>query len=289
MNSIRWGRAVASIAGMIVLLQAYGSAADRSISALDHGFHLLYNLDFAAAQQQFESYERDNPEDPLGPTSEAAGLLFAELNRLGVLDSGFFNYSSRSRAKLAPDPLVYARFDSALRRSDAIARNRLNRDAKDRDALFAVTLGSGVRADYTALVQRRSLAALGYTKDATKSAQLLLAVCPDCYDAYVATGISRYLIGTSTAPTRWVLRLAGFQGDKQRGIEDLGLAAERGHYLAPFARILLALIYVQEKDSTHARELLARLHAEFPGNPLFVREIARLDGADPETGGKQDK
>lgn len=286
MNSIRWSRMLVSIGVMLVLLQAHGSAADRSISALDRGFHLLYNLDFAAAQQQFESYERDHPEDPLGPTSEAAGLLFAELNRLGVLDSGFFKDSardsSRPRAKPAPDPLVYTRLDSALRRSDAIARNRLNRDAKDRDALFAVTLGAGLRADYAALVQRRSLAALGYTKDATNSAQLLLAVCTDCYDAYVATGISRYLIGTASAPSRWVLRLAGFQGDKQRGIEDLGLAAERGHYLAPFARILLALIYVREKDGTHARELLLRLHDEFPGNPLFMREIARLNGVDQE-------
>jgi len=50
----------------------------------------------------------------------------------------------------------------------------------------------------------------------------------------------------------------------------------RRHYLAPFARIVLAIVYVREKDSASARQLLAQLHDDFPGNPLFTREMARL-------------
>jgi hypothetical protein len=271
----RLRRALASVA-TVLLLCSHSWAAESGL-LLDRGFHLLYNLDFTAAQEQFARYERERPEDPLGPTSQAAGLLFAELDRLGILESAFAKETFHPEAKLAPDPRVYERFDSALQRADAIARSRLNRDGKDPDALFAVTLGAGLRADYLALVQRRGIAALRYTKEATNSAQTLLAVCPNCYDAYVATGISRYLIGTVSAPARWVLRLGGFEGDKQRGKTDLALAAERGHYLAPFARMLLAIVYVREKDMAHARETLLRLRDEFPANPLFPREIARLD------------
>jgi hypothetical protein len=54
------------------------------------------------------------------------------------------------------------------------------------------------------------------------------------------------------------------------------LTAERGQYLAPFARILLAIAYVREKDKPKAREILSSLQSEFPKNPLFAREIARL-------------
>jgi predicted Zn-dependent protease len=54
------------------------------------------------------------------------------------------------------------------------------------------------------------------------------------------------------------------------------LTAERGHYLAPFARILLAIAYVREKDKVRARQLLISLRDEFPKNPLFEQEIARL-------------
>jgi len=274
-NKSKWRRLLAAI-GTVLLLFSYSEAAEPGL-LLDRGFHLLYNLNFAAAQEQFARYQREHPEDPLGPTSEAAGLLFAELNRLGVLEASFAKETFHPEAKLAPDPRVYERFDSALQRAQAIARDRLNRDGKDSDALFATTLGAGLRADYIALVQGRGIAALRYTKEATNSAQSLLAVCPNCYDAYVATGISRYLIGTVSAPARWVLRLGGFEGDKLRGKTDLALAAERGHYLAPFARMLLAIVYVREKDMAHAREILSRLHDDFPANPLFPREIARLD------------
>jgi hypothetical protein len=271
-------RTVAKVGVLVFFVQVCCWATDRSAPLLDSGFELLYNLDFAHAQQQFTRYQREHPEDPLGPTSEAAGLLFAELNRLGILESAFLK-DAHSPANAKPNQEVYASFEAALGRAEMAARSRLSRDKKDRDALLALTLAAGLKADYTALVQRRSLAALHYTKDATNSAQQLLAVCPDCGDGYVATGISRYLIGAASLPARWILRLGGFEGDKQRGIQDLTMAAEHGHYLAPFARIVLAIVFVREKDVMRAREILSRLHDDFPGNPLFPREIARLETA----------
>jgi hypothetical protein len=78
------------------------------------------------------------------------------------------------------------------------------------------------------------------------------------------------------APVRWILRMGGLPADKQGGIKDLQTTAEHGHYLAPFARILLAIAYVREKDKARALELLAGLEREFPSNTLFPREIARL-------------
>jgi len=78
------------------------------------------------------------------------------------------------------------------------------------------------------------------------------------------------------APIRWLVRLGGVSGDKQKGIAELQLTALRGHYLAPFARILLAIAYVRERDKPRARDLLIALRDEFPSNPLFAQEIARL-------------
>ena len=79
------------------------------------------------------------------------------------------------------------------------------------------------------------------------------------------------------APVRWVLRLSGVSGDKDGGIAELQTTAAKGHLLAPFARILLAIAYVREKDIGRARELLTGLQREFPDNALFGRELARLD------------
>ena len=248
---------------------------------LDRGFIGLYNLDFSGAQKDFSSWEKQHPDDPVGPVSQAAGYLFSEFNRLGVLESQFFENDKAfdARAKLSPDPEVHNEFEAALDHAQSLAHTRLDKDGKDRDALFALTLASGLQADYAALIEKKNLASLHYTKEASGWAQQLLAICNDCSDALVATGFSKYIIGSMTAPVRWLLRLGGLPGDKQAGIADLQRTAQHGHYLAPFARILLAIAYVRDKDRSRALQVLTALRSQFPGNTLFPREISRLQSA----------
>jgi hypothetical protein len=254
---------------------AYANAPPYS---LERGFQLLYNLEFSQAQEQFSVYQEQHPDDPMGAVSEASGLLFSELNRFGILSAHFFDRDPGfgSKPALRPDPAIRQRFESALQRAEALARGRLGRDGKDRRALLAVTLVNGLRADYSSLLEHRYGLALHYTREATSYARELLAICPDCYDAYIATGVSGYLIGSVSAPLRWILRIGGFPASKKQGIADLELVSERGHYLAPYARILLAIAEIREKNPARARELLTQLHNEFPGNQLFARELARL-------------
>jgi hypothetical protein len=263
-------------------LCAAASAATPADSAagteLDRGFLGLYNLDFEGAQKNFSSWETQHPDDPVGPVSQAAGFLFSEFNRLGVLEGQFFENDNTflARSKLSPDPEVRGNFQAAVDHAQVLAHARLNKDAKDRDALFALTLASGLQADYAALIEKKNLASLHYTKEASAWAQQLLAICNDCSDVLVATGFSKYIIGSMSAPVRWLLRMGGLPGDKQAGISDLQTTAQHGHYLAPFARVLLAIAYVRDKDKLHALELLTALRSQFPGNTLFPREIARL-------------
>jgi len=256
-------------------------AADVLVTrpSLDQGFHLLYNLDFDQAGQVFLSWQHEHPQDPVGPTAEAAGLLFSEFHRLGVLEAQFYENDKTflSRNKLDPDPGLRDRFRAALTRAQTSAKIRLAASPQDRDALFAMTLSSGLQADYAALIERRNLPSLRYTRDASDWAAKLLTVDPDCYDAHVATGFSKYIIGSMAAPLRWFLRLGGIAGDKKQGVAELQITAEHGRYLGPFARILLAIAYVRDKDNVRARETLAALRDDFPRNPLFAREIARLD------------
>jgi len=250
----------------------------QEVSPLDRGFSGLYNLDFAGAQKDFATWQTQHPDDPVGPVSEAAGYLFSEFNRLGVLESQYFDNDEAftDRPKLTPDPALRERFQASIGRAENLAHARLAKDPKDRDALFALTLSSGLQADYAALIEKRNLASLHFTKQASVSAQQLLSVCHDCYDALLATGFSKYIIGSMAAPVRWILRMGGLPADKQGGIADLQATAEYGHYLAPFARILLSIAYVREKDDLRALQLLTGLQREFPGNALFSREIARL-------------
>jgi hypothetical protein len=274
-----WSRTAALSICLVVPCAAV--AADSSPASLDRGFQLLYNLDFDRAQEQFASYQQQHADDPMGPVAATAALLFSELNRVGVLGTRFFDRDSSFRSRPMPkaDPVLRDRLNSALQRAEVLAGPHLASDPNDRRALLAMTLANGLRADYIALFEHRYRVALRYTRDATNYARQLLAICGDCYDAYIATGISRYLIGSLSAPTRWILRMGGFSGDKQQGMAELRLVSERGHYLAPYARILLAVAESREKNFTGARQLLSQLRDEFPGNPLFTQELARLDTA----------
>jgi hypothetical protein len=254
-------------------------ATKTESAGLDRGFRQLYDLNFTGAQRDFESWEKVNPENPMGPASEAAGILFAEFSRLGVLEAQFYEDDSvfGARKKYAADPQQRARFEQQLNRAEELAKARLSRDSRDSDALLAMTLSNGLRSDFAALIEKRNMASLHYTKEATAWAQQLLAADPDCYDAHLAGGVSRYIIGSMAAPVRWVLRLGGVSGDKAGGIAELQTTAARGHLLAPFARILLAIAYVREKELPRARETLLALQRDFPHNALFGRELARLD------------
>src|SRR5207248_3909146 len=120
------------------------SAKDAIPSSLDQGFRDLYDLNFTHAQQDFNDWERGYPDNPVGPVSEAAGLLFSEFHRLGILEAQFYENDAafKSRKKMAPDATTRERFNAALQRAETLARARLARDPKDRDGLFAMTLSA---------------------------------------------------------------------------------------------------------------------------------------------------
>lgn len=262
------------------------AAASVAPASLDHGFRLLYDLDFTAAQREFQNWQGQHPEDAIGPAAEGAGLLFAEFDRMGILEGQFFadDASFKEKNKLKPDPGIHARLNAVLGRSEELARKRLAASPQDANALLAMTMVYGLKADYAALIEKKNLASLRLSREASAWAQKLLAVQPDNSDAYLATGVHNYIIGSLAAPWRWILKLGGFSGDKQQGMADVERAARHGRYLAPFGRILLAIAYVRDKDTARAREMLVGLNRDFPKNPLFPREIARLDSQSRASG-----
>src|SRR4029077_5866559 len=221
----RTAGAVLAGAVCLAVLLTQARAVDVPITriSLDQGFRLLYNLDFDQAHQVFLSWQHEHPQDPVGPTAEAAGLLFSEFHRLGGLEAQVYQNDKTflRRTKLDPDPAVRDRFEAALTRAQTSATTRLATSPQDRDALFAMTLSSGLQADYAALIEGRNLPSLHYARDASDWAAKLLAVDPDCYDAHVATGFSKYIVGSMAAPLRWFLRLGGLAGDKKVGVAEL--------------------------------------------------------------------
>lgn len=248
------------------------------VPELDAGFHLLYELKPAEARAQFAMWQQSHPGSALGYASEAASYLFEECYRQGVLTSDFFLDDKRFLGKipLKPDPDLRAKFFASNKRARDVAQLRLKEEPDNPNALFAMSMSLGMEADYASLIDKRQLESLKKIREADTYSKKLLTIAPDAADAYLGLGTANYIIGSLPGPKKFFLGFAGVHGDKKKGIEQLEIVATRGHYLRPFAKILLALTALREKKPEVARTQFTELAAEFPGNPLFARELAKL-------------
>ena len=133
--------------------------------------------------------------------------------------------------------------------------------------------------DHASLIQKRELESLHHLREANRNAQRLLEVAPDTEDAYLALGTANYIIGCLPSYKRAVLWMGGVHGDKALGMQQMTRVANQGHYLRPYAKLLLALAAKRENQLPLAREELTQLAMEFPDNPLYARELAKIPSA----------
>jgi hypothetical protein len=273
-----WPITVVVLAGQISV-RSQPAETPQPASDLDDGFHLLYELKPDAARARFTAWQISHPDDPFADAAEAASYLFEECYRQGVLTSDFFLDDDRFFGKVAltPDNKLRAAFFAAVERAQRVARKRLDTDANDANALLAMTLSLGMQADYASLIEKQQVESLGMIREAGTFAKRLLVVNPDAADAYQTLGVANYIIGSLPGIKRFMLHFKGIRGDKSGGMEQLKIAATRGRYLRPFAKIVLGLAALREKQTALARIELVELVAEFPENPLFIRELAKLD------------
>ena len=110
----------------------------------------MYDLQFDAAHKTFADYQRVHPDDPMGPVSDAAAYLFAEFDRLHVLESELFVNDDKyeNRAKLVPDPNARRFFDNEIARATKLADAVLGKEPRNVNALFAKVLVAGLVGDY---------------------------------------------------------------------------------------------------------------------------------------------
>jgi hypothetical protein len=254
--------------------------AFTKVPELASGFQALYVQNFTEAREKFAAWESQHPDEPFGQVAVAASYLFEELYRQGVLSSDFFLNEKRFLKGIEgkPDPVRMKSFQEAIQLARQLARQRLEKNAHDPEGLFAVALSAGMESDADMILKKEHLEALKRLKEASANAKELLAQQPDANDAYVALGTANYIIGSLSGGTRFLLRFGGIHGDKKLGMEQLGNTIEKGRYLQPYAKILLALAARREKQNPLAQKLLLELSQEFPESPLYAAEYAKAMG-----------
>lgn len=254
------------------------SFAAHQPDSLQAGFNRMYELDFSSARQVFHRYMKGHPANPMGQVSLAASYLFEEFNKHGVLTSSFFLNDKKLLGGIpnAGKDRYQTEFLKADAQARKMAQKRLKSNPKDPTGLYVLTLANGMEADYDALIAKRDFASLSLLHKTKKTAKKLLAVNPKADDAYLALGAANYIIGCLPAYKQFFLGLGGIHGSRSLGMHQLRLAAEHGHYLKPFAKAMLALTALREKQPKLARKLFHELHSQFPHNHVFSSELAKL-------------
>jgi hypothetical protein len=246
---------------------------------IDQAVHYLYNFNFKAAHETLDGVIAAKPQAPLPYAFRAATHLFYELDRLGTLEGEFLSSDgwAYDKKKLKPDPAIREQMQRALWDAESRAEAALKVNGADKEALFALTMVQGVTADYMALVDKRQFASLSPSKRSNNYAQQLLKIDPKFYDAYMTAGFSEYIVGSLPFFVRWFVKWDNVAGSKEKGKENLALAAREGRYFKAFARILLAICALREKRPRDAQKLMADLSRDYPENPLFRKELEKLN------------
>jgi len=256
------------------------SPAFGSVPELKNGFNLLYEQKFPEARQVFEEWAAKNPSEPFGQVAIAASYLFEEFYRQQVLTSDYFLNDKRFLGGITgtPDPDRIKGFEEATAKARVLAAQRLKQNKHDPEGLYAMTLAAGMQSDADSMLLKKHYDALKHLKEANNNAEMLLAEYPDAYDVYVAPGVAYYVIGSLSGSARFLLWFGGIHGDKELGMAKVEKTADKGNYLKPFAKILLALSARREKKQALALKNLKELTEEFPDNTVYQSEYAKALG-----------
>jgi hypothetical protein len=248
-------------------------------TAIDRAFSRMYNFDFPGAHAILDEYIQVHPDEPLPYSVRSAAYLFSEFHRLKILEMEFFadDNTVTDKKRTKPDPAIRTKLFQVTEKAKALALARLKTNDKDSDALLAYCLASGIETDYTSLVDKKYIRAYSLSKETQKYAHKLLALNPPVYDGYLTLGAVEYVVANLNFFFRLFIHFDGIEGSRQKSIENLKKVVEGGRYLSPYARILMAVVYLRENQLQKSLALLKDMERDFPENTLIPAEIARIE------------
>jgi hypothetical protein len=174
--------------------------------------------------------------------------------------------------------LLDGRFSELAEKSIAASEAWTRREPTRAEAWFYLA------ASYAPLVQWRVLRGerVAAAREGNKIREALehaLSLDPSLNDAYFGIGLYHYYADVAPAAAkllRWMLFLPG--GDRAKGLQEMLTARDRGELLRGEADYQLHFIYLwYEHDTPRALQLLDRLDARYPTNPIFLQRTAEIE------------
>jgi len=244
-----------------------------NLVAFDH----FYNLDYDRAVQEFDQVLKRHPDDAFAINHLLTAILFHELYRMGVLNTGEYANDSFIKAAHRPASLqAQTQIKDLVKRALTIEQNRLAANPNDVEALYTRGVTRAEFATYTALVEHAWFSALRNAVGARHDHERVLELAPGDTEAKLLVGTHNYVVGSLPWALRSAGAVAGLGGNKEKGIQLLRECATGNGETAVDARILLALFLRREHRSDEALPIVRQLIAAYPRNMLMALEEGNL-------------
>jgi tetratricopeptide (TPR) repeat protein len=237
-------------------------------------FRQMYNLDYLDALASFDKALALDPNDSATHRARATAVWLHIIFRRGSITvDQYLGGASRSDLKLEKPPAADAEtFHRHASEALRLAERRLAANPRDVNALYDLGAAVGLQASYVATVEGRVGGAFGSARRAYDSHEKVLALDPSRKDAGLIVGTYRYVVATLSLPARWVAYLAGFGGDKTKGLQFVEEASRYPGDVQVDAKFALMLLYNREGRYLDALAIIRTLMAEFPRNRVLRLE-----------------
>ena len=238
----------------------------------------FYNLDYDGALARFESVLKANPQNPMAVDYVLTTVIFRELYHQDLLDTTYYAHDSFLSSKRnvdVPDATRH-RIEDLTDRAIEICNKRIDDDPKDKNAYFARGYAHGMHAAFITLVDHSFISAAHRGLDARNDSEQALKIDPGYADAKMAIGIQQFAVASLPRFLRFMVGIAGVNGNKEKGLRLLREAAAQGVVTPIESRTALSLFLRHDGRYPEALAVQRGLAEQFPHDYLFQLEVANL-------------
>jgi tetratricopeptide (TPR) repeat protein len=240
-------------------------------------FNHFYNLDYDRAAQEFDQVLGRHPDDPFAVNHLLTVVLFRELYRMGVLNTGEYANDSFISAPHRPaDPKAKQQIQDLVARALQLEEKRLSANPNDIEALYARGVTRAQFATYTAMIERAWFSALRNAVGARHDHERVLELAPATLEAKLIVGAHNYVVGSLPWGVKAAASMVGLGGNKEKGIQYLRECAQGNGETSVDAQILLVLFLRREHRYDEALPIARTLIPRFPQNYLLALEEGNL-------------
>ena len=248
------------------------SRAAEAAALRARGQFLGYNLDRDAALGAFRDAIVADPTHPAAYRLTAATVWIGALFQQGAVTAEDYLGQARSDPhRLPPSTELETVFREHLDRAIRLADERC-RASGSADAHFQLGSAYGYQATYAATIEGSLFGTLRAARRAYAEHERVLELDPTRKDAGLIVGMYRYAIASLSLPSRLMARVAGFGGDRERGLRMVEEAAAYPSDVQTNARFTLIVIYNREARFDDALRVVAELQQQYPRNRLLWLE-----------------